>query len=37
MGQDNLAALTSRRVKKIIADRGIKLITFSDFAKLQEK
>ncbi|MFA5143490.1 MAG: ChbG/HpnK family deacetylase [Candidatus Omnitrophota bacterium] len=32
--ETDLAALTSRRVKKAIADKGIKLITFGEFAKL---
>ena len=35
--ETDLAALTSRRVKKIIADNGIKLITFGEFAKLHKK
>ncbi|MFA6320491.1 MAG: ChbG/HpnK family deacetylase [Candidatus Omnitrophota bacterium] len=35
--ETDLAALTSRRIKKAIADNGIKLITFSELAKLQEK
>ena len=33
----DLAALTSRRVKKTIADNGIKLISFSDLASLPAK
>ena len=32
--ETDLAALTSRRVKKTIADKGIKLISFGEFAKL---
>ena len=32
--ETDLAALTSRRVKKIIADKGIKLISFGEFSKL---
>ena len=32
--ETDLAALTSRRVKKVIADNNIKLISFGEFAKL---
>ena len=34
--ETDLAALTSRRVKKVIADNHIKLITFGEFAKLRK-
>ncbi len=35
--ETDLAALTSRRVKKAVEDNGIKLITFSDLANLRNK
>ena len=34
--ETDLAALTSRRVRKVITDNGIKLITFGEFAKLKK-
>ena len=35
--ETDLAALTSRRVRKVINDNGIKLISFSDLANLPKK